>query len=311
MKYYLLITIGLTLALSSCIKENWEQCPGYGKAQSLRIVFSHEDGTAAIPPNELQNAILYVFDADNLLVDFREINNPKLNEAYEPDFTLAPGNYSFVVWFNPLSPYAVVPTTAHLSIGVTQKSEGKFQLQLPANRIVQEPATVLPLALYGRQQQVIAETGETTVIIPVIQQTNRIHITVNGLTPNAHTYRFAITDDNGIYTFDNAFAPCATFSYIAETQYSGTQLSASLTVLRLSESHPTPVLTIMDADTQEMLFPHAGNIPNNLIELLKTIDPDNDFDQRHEYTIDIVFSGNDVWINGWKVVSSDTGLISF
>jgi hypothetical protein len=306
---FICLIVCIVFSFSSCIKEDLENCPP--ETQPLRLVFSYEEAEAqAIRPDELQQATLFVFDGNDNFVTSWSLDSPVLNTSYEPDLKLLPGNYSFVVWFNLLSPYAVIPSPGDMPAGKTVKSQGKFQLEIPGTRVVNELETSLPLSLYGNKIESVKENAENIITIPVIQNTNRINITVNGLAPTDHTYRFEITDDNGNYTFDNDFAPCDPFSYISNTRYApaSSELAASLTVLKLAENRPHPVLKIQDQTTGEVLFPNREGVDTNLIRLLQLIYPENDFNKTHTYNIDILFIGTDIVVNGWKLNQSDNEL---
>ena len=304
MKHYFCITVGLALSLSACIKEDISEC-----LNEIRVIFSYDEAgvIGTFPANELHSAILYVFDLDNRLVDFCEINNPQLNVVQDVRFKLDPGQYSFVVWFNPRPPYAVFPSTGNLFVGTTLKSEGQFSLTIPSIREI-APETTLPPLLYGQKDETIIDADENRVVIPVIENTNRININVKGLPATTDTYRFAIRDNNGAYTFDNDFMEgFPAFAYIANTTYSPTgTLSASLTVLKLAESR-SPELTLVNWDTDEELFPGSPNVTNNLVEIIRAVYPGNDFSKRHVYDIDIEFreGGMEVWINVWEPGSSN------
>ncbi|GHT88629.1 hypothetical protein FACS189474_4200 [Bacteroidia bacterium] len=297
---FICMIVCVVFSLSSCIKEDLENCPP--ETQPLRLVFAYEEAeTHAIHPDELQQATLFVFDENDHFVSSWSLDKPVLNTRYEPDLKLLPGNYSFVVWFNLLAPYAVTPSPGELLTGRTVRSQGKFQLEVPGTRIINEQETSLPLLLYGNKADLVKENAENIITIPVVQNTNRINITVNGLAPTDHTYRFEITDDNGNYTFDNDIAPCDPFSYVSDTRYSpaSSQLNTSLTVLKLAENR-NPVLKIQDQTT---VLLNA-----DLVRLIQLIYPKNDFNKKHVYDIDILYIGTDVSVNGWKLNLSDDEL---
>ena len=299
MKYCLWAMIGLVLSLSACIQEDMSQC-----GSEVQICFSYNDdvGSRSIDSGELKKAMLYAFDSDNQLTYVQEILDPELDVFYT--IILDPDTYSFVVWFNPVAPYAITP----MEIGTTLKSEGQLSLEIPSTRRVQGSAVEFLPLLYGQKEEAIQKNEDNVVTIPVSENTNRINITVRGLIPTTHTYHVSIEDANGVYTFDNDFDDsCPTFSYVAETQYATDSdiLKASLTVLRLAEDRPTPTLTIQDMDTGEILYPFCDETPDNLIELLQKLYPHNDFSKNHLYNIDIKFDETAVWINDWQVVSPD------
>lgn len=307
--YYSCVVLCVLLSLSSCIQgEISGICPPEGR--EVQVLFLHE-GTEEMDAGYqagLNKAVLFVYDQDDRFIAYREINTPRLNETYQTGIGLDAGTYRFAVWFNPDSPYAFSPLPSDLAVGAAKASQ-HFLLQVPDNRMINEEETTLPLLLYGNKEAMIKGT-DNLVTIPVTRNTNTINISVGGLLPDDHDYRFEISDDNGIYTFDNDFSPCTRFSYTKGAKYESGTLGSSLTVLKLSGSRPGASLQILDATTGKVLFPNAKGITTSLVRLLELIYPGNDFDKRHNYDIEILFVGTDVLINGWKLVPSDNELMT-
>ena len=314
-KYYFCIIVGLVLSLSACI---YEDCPANNGASetNLKILFFYdeENEIETIPADELDTAILYVFDSNNRLVNFCPISKPKLNFVYDNLLSLDPEKYVFVVWFNAQDPYLITPSIENLVIGTTLKNQGLFSLTIPANQMVSAGAG-LPRSLHGREEATI-DSIENLVRIPVRQNSNRINFTVKGLLPSTDIYRFAIEDDNGKYDFENDFAPCPRFSYVTDVQNSPTQdLKASLTVLQLAETR-SPKLSIKNLTSGETLFPGSSYVTDNLIDIIGIRYPGNDFRKRHVYDVEIKIEYNDdpelggveIWITGWEPDSSKVKL---
>jgi hypothetical protein len=307
LKYYFCLAV-ILLPVSSCIQtELSETClPETG----LRILFSY-DRTEEMDVEDqagLKNAVIFVYDQSGRFIAYREINDPRFNETYQVDMELKAGTYRFVAWFNSCSPYVFNPVLDDLVAGQAGNKQ-QFLLQIPDNGIIDENETVLPLMLYGNKEAIVNGTGNP-VTIPVTRNTNTVNISVEGLLPDDHDYRFGITDDNGIYTFDNDLSLCTRFSYIKDAKYESGALGSSLTVLKLSGNRPGASLKILDATTREVLFPNAKGITTNLVRLLELVYPGNDFSKKHNYNLDILFSGTDVRINGWRLVPSDNELIT-
>lgn len=307
--YYSCMALCILLSLSSCIQgEISGICPPEGN--TLQVLFTH-DGTEEMDAGNLaalSKAVLFVYDEHGRFITYREIGTPRLDETYQTGLALDAGMYRFIVWFNPDNPYAFSPVLNALASGHAKDSQ-QFLLQVPGDRIINENETTLPLLLYGNKEAVISNETGNLVVIPVTRNTNTVNISVAGLLPDDHAYRFEITDDNGIYTFDNEFYPCASFKYIKNVRYESGILGSSLTVLKLSGSRPGVSLKILDATTGKVLFPNATGITASLVRLLELVYPGNNFDKRHNYNIDILFVGTDILVNGWKLVPSDNVLI--
>jgi hypothetical protein len=287
---------------SSCIKEDLTDCP-----LPLQVVFSYEDdgtGLNAITQNDLKEATLFVFDENENLVTSWSVSNPILGSIYQPDIELVPKKYHFVVWFNLSYPYSYTPNLS----GNPTEDEMAFHLDIPAIRRIDESETFsLPVSLYGYQEDVIKEARVNTVTIPLVQNSNVINLTVSGLTPTTDDYRFSIKDNNANYNFDNEIIACDDFDYTQVVSFSpaSNTLNASLTVMKLAADHRHPVIAIEQAG--ETLFPKRELDKNNLIDLILARYPDNDFNKRHVYNIEIVFTTDmsvSIIVDGWNVVTN-------
>jgi hypothetical protein len=305
-KSYITVVIGLFACLFvSCIKEDLSDCPPSGK--QIQVLFTYEDGE--INPDDLHEVTLFVFDEDNNFVTLWSLNAPLLDTVYIPEIKLAPGKYNLLTWFNAQAPYSITPAKNTLSRSVV-KTQMELRLDIPSGGDFTDN---LPLLLYGKLAGIaeVSQTGDNLFSIPLVQNINRINIKVTGLFPvTEDTYRFAITDNNGNYTFDNGFASTDfsenVFSYVTETSDTGGtgNLNASLTVLKLSGDRDNPELTIRD-QTEEFYR-------CNLIQLIRQFYPANDYDKTHVYTIEIAYNGDNltdvsvsVTIDDWYSDHSD------
>ncbi|MDR3061519.1 MAG: FimB/Mfa2 family fimbrial subunit, partial [Dysgonamonadaceae bacterium] len=247
---------------------------------------------------------------------------PVFDKIYSPDKELVPGKHHFVVWFNLFAPYSYTPVVENQYI----LGEMLFNLDVPVPPIVEHSMTRLPVSLYGYREESIALNGNT-VVIPVVQNSNKINVNVYGLTPTQDEYRFSIQDNNGTYTCYNVFATCGTFEYVEWVTFpqmspnkqnvssavseETSLLSASFNVLKLAADRPNPELIISNNSTGEQLFPREG-YTNNLIQMILAADAKNDFDKTHVYNIDITFGGNPditIKVNGWNASESNVEIV--
>ncbi len=298
------------LSLVSCIREDTGACPGDG--YRLQFRFSLED-TRALQDGELKVANIYVFDRNDRFVAQQEIVHPVIGNVYTADFRLDPGNYSFAVWINRVDPYAITPNAGEFGIARPSKREIEMGLNLSADRCVR---SILPTQFYGSLVfESVLDKGDQLFTIPLVENTNRINLTVLGLAKTPHVYTCTITDDNGNYYFDNTFAPCGEFQYTATAHFDESDaLKSSLTVLRLAESHH-PRLAIRNLTTGEMIYPCRPGQTDDLIQMILSAyanGPRIDFDKTHLYNIVISFDTTNmtvsVMINGWKVTFDQTEL---
>lgn len=297
------------LSLVSCIREDNSSCPS--EIYRLQFEFSY-DGTRALQEGELSVADVYVFDGNDLFVARQQIANPVIGDVYTADFELKAGNYSFVVWVNRTDPYFTVPGPGDPGMAFLARGEAEMRLNVPADRCVR---TTIPTQLYGSLAFESTPGKKGRILnIPLTENTNRINLTVRGLAKTAHVYTYTITDDNGNYTFDNAFAPCGEIRYTATTGFGDSdELKSSLTVLRLAEGR-YPKLTFRDSTTGEMIYPYRPGQTDNLIEMILKAyanAPRVDFDRTHVYDIVISFETDmsvSVTVNGWKLTLDEQEL---
>jgi hypothetical protein len=192
------------------------------------------------------------------------------------------------VWINAQYPFSVTPAASGLL-----KNQGELAL-LQKYRDV--PPNSFPPLLYGQVEETIVGGEDNQVVIRVLQNTNRININVNGLTPTSDSYLFAIKDNNGAYDFENNFADHPDFIYSAESRYtSAGQLSASLSVLKLAENRSPMLYIRRNSSPPDMIFPEY-----NLIEIIRELYPGNDFSKGKTYDINIEFRGMDIIIIDWE-----------
>ncbi len=297
------------LSVVSCIKEGISPCPQ--DTHGLQFKFSYEDARV-LQDGELRVANIYVFDRNDRFVAQQEIANPVIGEIYTADFRLDPGNYSFAVWVNRIEPYSTTPNPGGFQVMRPEKREAEMRLNLSADRCVR---SIIPTQFYGSLVfESVPDQGNRLFTIPLVENTNIINLTVHGLSKTAHVYNCTITDSNGNYYFDNTFAPCGEFQYMATAHFDDSDaLKSSLTVLRLAENRH-PRLAIRDLTSGETIYPCRPEQTDDLIEMILSAyanGPQIDFDRTHVYDIVISFDTNmavSVIVNGWKLTLDEQEL---
>lgn len=306
-----LILVSTLFAVSSCIKEDLSDCPP--ESASLRVRFSFDTDDDAGDVNlagVTEKATLYIFDRNNRFVGQSSRNDIVVGQEYELDLNLAPDAYNFVVWINEDTPYYTTPAFSNSS-ATTDKGNATLKLELPANRTCD---FTLPRLRHSKADNEVITGKDHVIHFPLIQNTNTILFTVNGLKSTSDNYSFNIADNNGVYDFDNNFAYCEAINYTAATTF--TQgldvLNGTMSVFRLTETR-SPQLSFKNNTTGQTLYPSYAGQETNLIKLIlkayagKTIN----FDRRHVFRITLNFDAKmsaTILVDGWKVNESGSEL---
>jgi hypothetical protein len=308
------------LLLSSCLKEDMSSCP-----EQIRVYFTFTtidtytgEGDDPINPDDVDRMCLFIFSEDGyFLGEYCDDNITDFSTEYFIECSdLMPGKYRFIAWGGKdESFYLTIPEL--FVKGKTTFDEAFLILKHPGNTISAPvhhifhsdlPATVT----YNKVQR---------FDMPLAQLSNTINIRTVGLPADNHEYMFIITDNNDVYYFDRSFATyysAPTFTYNAPcTKDAAGQLNATLNVLRLAADRRTPQLQIYNKTAGTTLYPFGAH-SGDLIGLIRSAYPENDFEKTHTYNIVIVF-GNPIdgdtrftltiFINGWQVRDQNEDLV--
>ncbi|MDR2474419.1 MAG: FimB/Mfa2 family fimbrial subunit [Bacteroidales bacterium] len=302
---HIVITICL-LTLVSCIKEDMSECP-----TTLLVQFTSDPEYNNWEAEELHKVTVFIFDENGNYLTSWSPETPELDKIYTPEVDLLTGKYNFVVWSNVYSLYSIT----HLDDDTrtrAAKEQALLEMNIPTTRDINLETTRIPLMLYGHVDGELKPVRENLVTIPLVQNNNTVNVTVAGLERTNDSYHISITDNNGIYRFDNSIAPCGDFSYRRRVAFTAAsnELSTSLSVLKLDAGHRTPLLTVVNEVTRDTIFPSAEWTNNRLIDLILAAHPTNDFTKNHVYDIRINFEdGQDgsiviqVTVNGWTLIT--------
>jgi len=304
------------LMLSSCriIDEDMSNCP-----EQIRVYFTYapRTGNQGIDPADVDRMNLYVFSDKGLyLGEYRDDKITGFSADYYMECSdLLPGKYRFIAWAGKDEAcYSTVP--ASFIKDKTTFDEALVTLNHPGG-IISKPVHRLFYA------DLLSATVTTAKIqrftMPLQQVTNTINIRTAGLPADANNYMFNIADNNCTYKFDFSQGVCpshSTFTYTAPcTKDAAGQLHSTLDVLRLSANRHTPQLQIFNTTAGKALYP-TGTQSGDLIGLILSANPQNDFDTTHIYDIVITFTSDgstefsvSITINGWKVHDQSGELI--
>ena len=297
------------LLLFSCIKEDTSECIG-----EVRVYFSYSPQT--IHPADVDRMHLYVFSHNGYFVgEYRDNFISGFNADYFIDCSdLLPGSYRFIAWGGKDERYYATSPTPFVT-GQTTFDEALLMLEHSGN--------TLSTPVHHIFHSDLSATVLTTLMpqrfyMPLAQLSNTINISTVGLSPQDGVFTFRITDTNCTYTFDRSFASHdhEPFTYMAPcTKDNENQLHSTLNVLRLAANRRTPQLQIINETTGVPLYP-VGAHSGDLIGLILSATPNNNFDVTHTYDIVLTFTGDEstgfdveISVNGWKVNKGETVLI--
>jgi len=294
----------------SCTKEDMSMCP-----TQVRVFFTHADN--AINPSDINAMHLYVFSADGYyLAEYVDDYIPRFGPDYYIDCSdLYPGSYRFIAWGGKNEQHY---ETAPLSFVKNQTTYDQALLKLKHTGNV-VPA-LIPHIFH-------AQLLDATVVfqkvqrfeMPLSQLSNTIRIRTIGLPVDTNHYSFNIEDDSSVYKFDRSRASSHLQSRITHTapctKDDSHQLNSTLHVLELSADRRTPLLQIYNETSKTPLYP-VGTQSGDLIGLILSAYPQNNFLTTHTYDILLAFSGSDkdgyhvsITINGWQVREESDELI--
>jgi hypothetical protein len=237
----------------------------------------------------VRKACLYIFDKkDHRFVASWVFEDFKFNKPTPVGVALPPGNYEFAVWFYKEKSFVTVPSLSGFQTDKPVKKDTRLELDLSCYR---EDDFSAPWLFFGQVADAeIKPVGDNTFVVPVILNTHIIRLTAKGLSKSADTYRFIVTDDNGAYDFDNAFAPFRKFDYRGTTTFLPTSadLHAALNVLRLDAGR-RPLISLLNLTSGEILYPSAPEHSNNLVDLILAKYSGIDFDRHYVFDIILYF----------------------
>jgi hypothetical protein len=287
--------------MTSCFTNDLSDCPPDSTA--IKIYFKVETTTyrSLKSAAEVDHMSLFVFDSEQRLVTVLKDDQCRLSDNYYMTLSLDRGDYTFVAWANLRGCYG------HTSCETgTPFSELEVYLHRDAGNDVNDAPHPL---FYGSlsSQKVTAEEDQVFVL-PIDKNNNIVNVTTEGLPPSGDSYRLIITDSNGSYKFDNSFASdTEEINYISGClKDNDSQLSGSLTIMRLSPKRKLPILKLENTDTKEIIY------QANLIELINKLqekDATIDISKSNVYNIVLRFDADmnvSVSINGWNVINDET-----
>jgi len=309
-KKIIIVLIAKTLLLSSCLREDLTNCP-----EEIRVYFTFNtvdtytgEGDDPINPEDVDRMHLYVFNNKGyFLGEYRDDNITGFSTEYYIDCSdLLPAKYRFIAWGGKDEEfYSTIPEP--FIKGKTTFDEALLMLNHSENSISKPVHHIF----HSDLPATVTNSKVQRFDMPLAQLSNTINIRTVGLPVDANDYTFKITDNNNVYDFNSSFASYPTapkFTYKSPCTKDGSyQLHSTLNVLRLADNRYTPSLQIFNETSGKALYPF-GNHSDDLIGLIRSAYPQNDFDKTHTYNIVLIFGGSSegnldltILINGWEV----------
>lgn len=287
------------LAMTSCFSDDLSDCPPEDKA--VRVYFEIDAQTGAGDAEEIDRMSLFVFDAQERLVTVLKDDDVTLSGNYYMTLSPGVGEYTFVAWANLTGSYACTPYKE----GTTQLEELEAYLVADADNAVRQTPGLLYFARTDKVQVTATEDQYVTMLLN--KNNNTVHVRTEGLPAGDHQYNLAISARNGSYKFDNSFASdTEEIHYITEcTRDGASQLSGSLTIMRLARDRRFPVLKLEDTTTGETLY--SGNLIDLILRLEELSEP-IDIEKSNVYNILLRFDADlnvSVSVNGWNIVTDE------
>jgi hypothetical protein len=298
----------MMLSTVSCIREDLSDCPPV-VAETLKVEFSPRATDLAVGQWQEHRAALYVFDRAGRVFDVWRTDDTVFGETYDTGIVFGADIYELVAWVSsPDEPFDLTPPPAEAAGSGVDISQARLDLAVPPAGVVSER---LPWLFYGAADGLTGETLSSPVELALTPDSYVINLSATGLPDDGSVYRFTIRDDNGAYDFHNNYLESGYFTYSSEMKRTGTGvLTASLTTLRIDAAR-SPEISLMNTGTGEDIFPtdHFGT--NDLVRIIRGSRPDNDFETKHIYNIEIAYAGTSVElrVNGWVLKPQDFDVI--
>jgi len=271
----------------SCIKQELnEYCP-----KDIRVYFSYLDNKGntrqrGINPADVDRIHLYVYDEKGCLHTEYIDENPTLSPDYYITLSLQPGAYRLLAWGgDDPQDYSISLETREEDINLND--EVLFLTRSMDNEI----SRIQHHLFYaGPKYNAVVEKQDERFVLPVIQDTYTINVSLDCYEYPANSLEVRVWDDNGSYGFDNSFfsdSLCYNQSFITNGL---NQYNASIRLMRLAE-YRNPTMILYDVTQGKSL------LEVKLVKLLinmyeKGLIDELDFEHLYEYDVPFTLCPN-------------------
>lgn len=306
---------GVVFISCSQMKDDLSDCP-----HELIFKFYNQTKCDANPlyPESIKELKVFVFDSNNLLVAQYNKNNVVLdaNFSFTVDFTSL-GEFSFVAWGSE----SFVNYNSDFVVGKTSRDELILTLNHAVGEVTSRPAALFfaegrdettQSGVVKRSMGLKDGTEINTVVFNMLEYTNRINLTINGL-PTTQQYDIFITDNNDSYDYyGKIISGRLPFDYKTNIVENGGVYKANFVELKL-ESGRDARLVVYDKTADRVAF--SCNLVDDLILNTSTGTNPFDLDCDHDFDIEMTVEyRTDTWIllflkiNEWNIVTREVEL---
>lgn len=301
---FILSLVVFVILFGGCIKDDYADC-----SQGIRVTFYSRTPcqAEATYPEQIKDISLFVFDKDEVLVSYKQLNVAKLQSNFSQVIETESGMHSVVAWAG-LTPelYDIV----NPEIGVTQKQTLLFRLK----RIAQIGLSIDNTRVYcGESAFVYVADAEDEgsvyqdVSVNMQEVTNRLDVTVEGL-PNVQDYEVTIESNNGAMNVDGSLAKDDLITHTSMLTDESGVLRARFTLLKLAVGY-NHTIVIRDKLHDKELYRAS------LLGTLLLKNPSVNLDCDHDFLIQFTtkdqcdcgtYTIMEIWVNNWLVHSYET-----
>ena len=284
--------------------------------------------------NEVNSIALYVFDENDVLVDYTTTADKEAlsKEKFEMHLQLAPGKYRLLAWGGVMNEESFdILTDAKIGETKVEEVQVKMHRKYNDNGEAMVDQDLLPLYHGTMPIEVSDEEGTYRHTMSLKKNTNVVRILLHemsGHEVNADHFIFEIKDSNGLYDWDNTLLEDEQITYSAWYQGSGsteietysraqetiTVALAELTIGRM-RANKSPMLYIRNRETDEdvlrlPLAEYALLVKGNYN---RSMSNQEYLDRQDEYTLTFFLDEGEwvssvIYINSWRVVFNNTEL---
>lgn len=304
-KPFLFMVIVLTVFLSGCVEQRYDS----NCTQGLDISFFSRTICQPEPtyPEEITDLLICVFDNDDVLADFRYRENIALSRDYSERIEIGNGLYMVTAWSGiDVSVFDI----DELQNGVTKKDDLLFRLKRTGDNA--SPTDGLKV-YHGESRAVyVPKAGKSEVIyenakVNLLEVTNRLTVTVEGLEGDIEDYSISIESDNGSMNVDGSIADDQIVKYEPVVLSDPETLRTAFTTLKLETGYNNTIIIKNDVNGTEL---YRGSLLGTLILKNPEVNLNCDHDFEIRFTAEDqcqcgTYTITEIWVNNWLVHSYD------
>ncbi len=301
-----IFTLVTIVGCDSLIYDDNKDCP-----QGVYVSFYSKTPCEeeAIYPS-VEHLEVFAFDKNGVLAGMQEVDNPKLSADYEIYMPLPEGHYTFVAWTG-LDRERLDRST--LQVGTTKKKDLLFSLKQKAGYADANPNPGFKI-YQGVSEEVYLPSSEDNgtverhTKINLLEQTNRISVTIKGL-KEPDNFEVRITSANGRMTADGDIvmnSEVMKYPSVTTTNAKDSTLVSKFNTLKLKTGYKN-TLEVYDKLQQKVIF--RGDLVGSIL-LSKSDDHDTNINLDCTHDFDIKLFVRDVCDCGdYSFISCEVNLI--